>query len=532
MPYGFESRSFDNDGALLVLPRPTNGVPSNQTQFVDGWAIDSASGCSYVEFVGSSVPSSAQVTKWGRVTTDGALCVTPETSPRSGDYVHQSIRYRNDGAMYVAINGTANSASDQQTRLGRLTRTGAMYLAAISFLVDFTDSGSGAVNTGVSFGGVAATFTRATPATTYLANRTVGNVSTGVARSYYLPDGTYGGYLAEGARTNLCIAAENFSFGWAAVGTPTRVAAYTACGSVVLDAIGDDTAAALEGYTQTIAFTTTAVGSISLFVHQQSSTSSAFRVRDTSVNADRMLAVLTWAAGAPIVSMTTGTLEGIDALAGNIYRIRMQTDANLNSANVNSLQIYPAADAALNVANTGVLGVGGVQAENNATFCSTYIPTVSSAVARNADVLTYPFITGLDTAGSAYAEGMSLQPSFVANSNMIGFADAQGWPIYGSTGGALTTINAFDGTTGPTKAGLTSMGTASRKRAGSWGSGGMMVTGDGAAPGTSAFDGSMGSTSIAIGCRPAGTNNWFGTLRRVALFAPQFNGSQLQQITS
>src|SRR6478736_5161695 len=98
MPYGLESRSYNDDGSLMVLPRPGGGVPSSQTEVTDDWAYDRLTGCSYIEFVGARCPSDSKPGDWGRLTKDGALCVTQEVSPASGDYVHQSIRYRNDGA--------------------------------------------------------------------------------------------------------------------------------------------------------------------------------------------------------------------------------------------------------------------------------------------------------------------------------------------------------------------------------------------------------------------------------------------------
>lgn len=524
MPYGFESRFYADDGSLMCLVRPSTGVPRTNTEIIDGWAIDRKSGCSYIELVGSAsaVPSGTQLTKWGRVTSDGALCVTQETSPTSGDYVHQSIRYRNDNVMYAAQSGDPTTSS-QQTRLGRLTGTGAMVLDGLSFVLPLSDSGSGAVNTTPLFGTGGATFTRATSATTILSNRTIGNVASGTARSYYFPDGTYGGYLAEGQRTNLVLAAENFSFAWAVVGTPTRTAAFTACGTVSLDLIGDDDGAVLEGYTQTVTFTGNAVKAISLFVRQNTSTSSVVRLRDTTGAADRLLGVITWSAGVPVVSMTTGTFEGTDALANGIYRIRFET-TSVTAANTNSLQVYPATDAALSVGNTGNIGMGGVQAEDG-TFCSTYIPTVSATVTRNADVLTYAVAGNQsEAAGTCYAE---YRPNATSNQpRVVGQSVAASTLLFAANNGASASF--FDGTN--TVGSVGGSTTSMNKGATSWsGTTGVACT-NGGVVATGNYAGAFGLANIGIGV--GGSEPLFGAIKNIQIRIRAIPSAQLQSITA
>ena len=278
--------------------------------------------------------------------------------------------------------------------------------SSAAFVLEFRDVGSGAVDTNVTYGYGVPTFTRATTATTVLSTGLIGSVASGTARSYYDPATlVYQGYLAEGARTNLCLRSEDFTLAWAAVGTPTN-SGTTTCGIVTLQQIGDDSAAALEGYTQTITFTADATKSISILVSQGTSTSSIIRLRDTTAPADRLLAAVTWSGAVPVVTMTTGTdLTGTPQQYGTsgVYRLSFLT-TSVTAANTNSLQVYPATDAALEVSNTGTIYAGGVQAED-AVFTSSYIPTAAATVARNADALTYP-ITGWYNAveGTLFAE--------------------------------------------------------------------------------------------------------------------------------
>ncbi len=259
-----------------------------------------------------------------------------------------------------------------------------------SFLLDFNDAGAGVVKTS-EMTGTTPTFTRATTGWTILSNGLYGAVASGSPRSYYTPAGLYLGYLAEGARTNLVLQSENFGTTWTAVGSPTRVAGSTTLGTVSLDTIGDDSAAALEGYTQVVTFTGDAVKAVSIFVKQGTSTSSIIRVRDTVGAADRLLAAVTWSGTVPVVTMTTGTdLTGTPQqhASTGIYRLSFAT-TSVTAANTNQIEVYPATDAALAVTGVGTVITGGVMAED-ATFSSTYIPTTTATVTRNADVLTYP----------------------------------------------------------------------------------------------------------------------------------------------
>lgn len=84
--------------------------------------------------------------------------------------------------------------------LGRFNGNAAKFRP--SFHAQFTDAGSGAVNVGLGLGSGVATFTRATLGWTRNSAGARVQVASGTARSYYLANGQYAGYLSEGARTN------------------------------------------------------------------------------------------------------------------------------------------------------------------------------------------------------------------------------------------------------------------------------------------------------------------------------------------
>lgn len=232
-------------------------------------------------------------------------------------------------------------------------------------------------------------------------------VQIGTARTSYLPTTTaavgaprdshfvaIGGvrtHLLEPARTNLVLQSSNFGTTWAAVGTPTRTGSAATCGVVALDLIGDDSGAAAEGYQQTITFTGNAAKAISFFVRQGTSTSTMVRLLDTTAADTKMLFVITWSGGLPVITASTGTSLGytthVDANGNAVFRVLAVTGA-VTAANTNVLSFFPATNGAAAGAPTGDVYIGGVQAEDG-LFPTSHIPTTTATVARAADELNY-----------------------------------------------------------------------------------------------------------------------------------------------
>ena len=303
--------------------------------------------------------------------------------------------------------------------------------------------------------GEAATFDRASSGTLFDANGELVTVGNDVPRWNVVPNSVTGlgepTLLIERARTNLCLQSEDFGTTWAAVGTPTRTPAALTIGDLVLDLIGDDAAGTLEGYSQDIPFTGDALKAVSLVLAAGTSTSTVVRLRDTTAGADRLLATITWAAGVPTVTMTTGEKAGEPvALASGAYRVGFQT-TSATAANTHSLQVYPATDAALAVANTGTVYAGGVQAED-APFPSSYLKTTTATVARSADSLTYPALWPMQDNETWYVR--MARPEWADMTGTLGAAwlltrGASG-PRIGvefSTGSRVVQGQVYDGTT-------------------------------------------------------------------------------------
>lgn len=226
-------------------------------------------------------------------------------------------------------------------------------------------------------------FLRSTTATQYSSAGVVTSAAINAKRdAHWLGGIRY--RLDEKSSTNLVIQAENFSLTWTLSGTPTRTAAFVTAAGVTMDLIGDDSAAAVEGYEQVIGFTGDGLKTMSWFVNGSGSTvSSVFRLRDNTAAANRLFATLTWSGGLPVLAMTAGIYLGYDVLAGGCFRLKFQT-SSVTAANSNQFSIFPATTAAFAVADTGNLCVGGVQAENT-PLPSSYIPTTTATVIRASD---------------------------------------------------------------------------------------------------------------------------------------------------
>jgi hypothetical protein len=159
-------------------------------------------------------------------------------------------------------------------------------------------------------------------------------------------------------------------------------------------------------------------------------------------------------------------------------------------------------------------------------------PMASAGAVRNADVLSYPSSGNVLTeTGTVYAELGTLWTTAAVASKAVTFDNTAS--AFQNAGDALSTsIRIFDGTTSDSKSGLTSMATGSRRRAASWGASGLIVTGDGATPATSAFDATIGNTNISIGCAANGIAQWNGLVKNVRIWQQQLTSAHLQAITN
>jgi hypothetical protein len=167
------------------------------------------------------------------------------------------------------------------------------------------------------------------------------------------------------------------------------------------------------------------------------------------------------------------------------------------------------------------IDVDCVQNEAGAVATSPIV-TTTTTITRNADSLTYQTAGNIDFAvGTLYGElisniGGQRAIATIGDSNC------------GISSTATTNFRINDGTTTITKNGLSDITTSKRKRVGSWGALGILVTGDGLPPDSGAFDGAFGS-GATIMPGGSGLNGYIGP---VAIWNYQMTDAELQAITS
>jgi hypothetical protein len=366
-----------------------------------------------------------------------------------------------------------------------------------SFFLPLDDLGNGIVNTvpALASGSPTATFTRASVDWTKLASGLWAPVATGIARATYLGRdtaiGQYGGYWPELAGVQLV--------------TPTA-------------AIRDMTDASWVKVGMTAAKTATGIDGVP---------NSASTLTATAPNAT-ILQTLVAAATARDYSVFLRRKTGSGVVLIQQGVTTLDVTAQLNAVTYTRVELNA---SVLNSAYGIQLAASGDQVEADfnqfealaATQFATS-PMASAGAARAADRLDYVASGNVDfTQGTAYAE-VSSNYTQAAGTQIAIAATANGRMIFLVTAAVSTTINIYDGTTVLTKGSLFNMNGVVRKRASSWGAGGMMITGDGFAPATSAFDGSMGSgPNLEIG-HTAGGSQWSGTIANVKIWPTQIPG--------
>lgn len=204
------------------------------------------------------------------------------------------------------------------------------------------------------------------------------------------------GLLLEGGRSNIIKPSADFGTTWTPVGTPTRTAAAHTASGVSLDLIGDDDAAALEGYLGGVVFTGNGVKAISIIVKQGTSPHTGIRVRDNTGGVEKLRGTIEWSGGLPVLNIgaaSSGAVLGYRRRADGSFRVKFATEA-VTAANSHVLYVYPATTSGYSSAITGDVYAGGVQVENGPAP-SSYIPTVGSTVTRDPDALSVPFLRGV-----------------------------------------------------------------------------------------------------------------------------------------
>jgi hypothetical protein len=474
-----------------------------------------------------------------RYTATGILRISDTTAglPASTS-INQGIAMTDDGQACIT---TEDNVTDFHLAGVALTDDSRIYVNLLSFMLPLDDLGAGEVDLVLKLGQGDPTFTRATTATTVNSAGTIVSVASGTARSWYDPTTlVYGGYLAEGARTNLCLQSEDFATTWSENRASDSINQTSSPdGAATADKLIENTDTNTHFMSQAITGTADVNYTVSVFFKAAERTWAKLLVHEAAAVANNFSQYYDLGNGA----LGTGTQAGtaarvsstITAYPNGWYRCIVVGSVG-NAATALLIRVMIAsADNSDNYEGNGTSGIyaWGAQFENNVSFASSYIPTTTAAVVRNTDVLTYDFAGNASaTAGTCYAELGTEWTAASGNVIPIGLDTGVNSLFFRGNGGADTALAINDGTNTVSKTGLSQFSTGTRKIVGSWGDVGLVITGDGLTVSTGTFDGTMPSTALAIGSNTAGGNNWFGTIKNVRIWTSQLPDGELQVITT
>lgn len=233
-----------------------------------------------------------------------------------------------------------------------------------------------------------------------------------------IPDATLLGYLAEGARTNLALQSATFdNASWSKVRSSITADATTAPdGTVAADKLVEDTTVNDDhSARQTITKSASAV-TYTASVWAKSGERTRLRILGLSANGNSGAATFDVTGGQAVRTSSSGAspFTGLSATisAATVqgfyqcsFTFTTDTDSSLTTMFVLDNGSGTGADSTAYTGDgsSGVY-IWGAQLEQ-AAFASTYIPTTTAAVTRNADALTYPSAGVVNTtANTFYAE--------------------------------------------------------------------------------------------------------------------------------
>ena len=326
---------------------------------------------------------------------------------------------------------------------------------------------------------------------------------------------------------------------WTPVGTLTIVQnALGPDGGVSAWTLTDNGAAGLSNVGQAIALTA-ATNTYSVFVKKTVGVQSAYPVVSAYISA----------ATSQMAICTIDTSNGIATLWTAYTGFTMAAGASATCENFNNdywrvsltrtcvaasytHDIFPAgttnptqSSGIIDNAAVGSAVFYGAQEELGA-FPSSYIATFATAIARVADVLTYPSAGNvIGTVGSAYAE-ITYPDVITSTAAFIGLGNSR--PLICLSG---TTATIDDGTT--SAAGIAMAVSVNRQKlASAWGNSlGKRMALNGVLGTGGVFDGDMSPSVIAIG-QSASVQQPFGNVRNAGIYDFAATDAQLETLTS
>ena len=371
-------------------------------------------------------------------------------------------------------------------------------------------------------------FTRATTATYVPVNSTTGYIETAPFGTLRI---TEWGALIEGQRTNLALQSEDLGTTWMNTASSKTTNSDTAPdGMVTADRVVSDNSASTQHFiTQAISgLIDNTVYTYSVYLKAGSGTYSGW----ARVNVVPKSGTLTYAY-VDLSNCTTGSTNNlVSSSISTSYDswCRVSITGNIsNGATSPDIRVYLAegnGDITFSGDNTSYISVWGAQVEA-ASFPSSYIPTTTAAVTRNADVLSF------SNAGNFYNAAGTVNATFDINQTFVSWSVLYPDPAEFIGDAASGKFYAYDGTNLKT-IGTVSTGETIYKSAVTWTTSDntMKLAKDGSVSTTGPFDGSWGVTGTTyIGSRVGTSRHLFGHVKNIRFWNRGFGDDELVKIT-
>jgi len=394
------------------------------------------------------------------------------------------------------------------------------------------------------------TFTRASTATYFDEDGILQSALAGVPRIDFNPSTLVcNGLLIEDQRTNSILQSEDFSTTWSITGTASISTNVTSspAGTITADKfiLGNTITSGSAAFFQSVTKAATATTyTTSVFVKAAEFNSLRLILRDTATAGNNVEAYFNAATGAiafgPTANGTfTGASATISAVGNGWYRVTLTgTTSTETSVNVRMLVYQNGTGTATGNGSDGIL-IWGAQLEAGA-FPTSYIPTTTTALTRNADVAS---MTGTNfsswynaSEGTLYAEGfVYTAPANTVNPCLFSIDDNTGSnriQLYrangnGNPNAGLAVVNG-----GTIQALITAGNTQFQngKIAGAYKVNDFAASVNGATPVTDSSGTVPVVTQMQIGIGPA-LANVNGTIRRLAYYPTRLANAQLVALT-
>ena len=359
-----------------------------------------------------------------------------------------------------------------------------------------------------------------------------------VVGTYRLPTTTTLGYLSELVATNLLQRSEEFdNASW--LKTDTTITANSIPspdGYTTADLFTEGVAGTASTNQGSAAYTANTPVTFSVYLKRGNTDWVRVTQTGTATPADSVRAWFNLATGAKGTVASAGAAtqasSAIQALNNGWYRCSVTYLPNAAETTTQTYFMSASADNTPTRVNNATYYAWGAQCETG-IGATTYIPTTSATVTRNAENLNYPATGNADpNTGTVYAEHTLLVSTIPSSGRVIGYIGASSAsPI---TLGSSNLMQSADGTNFPAVTTAVLVGTT-YKMANAYGGATQSLARGSPSAGTSldsAFDGAFGSTLVSINIANFGTNQSNGCIRNVKIYKVKVSNTTVQSLVA